>query len=452
MSARLPEVAARHNLTTQALAQLFRTDLNLWIDKTDKLVYLDEYVPQNSGTASATDIAPAAPALLAQTFQLHSLPGAAKVIYLDFDGHTTSGTPWNQNFTGGADIVSTPYDTGGASGTLSNAELDNIQYIWQRVAEEFLPLGVDVTTQDPGVEALRNMGGGDAAWGVRVVISPTNWYSTNAGGVAYIGSFNWNSDTPCWVFTAQLGNGYEKYVADAAAHEIGHTLGLYHDGKTDGTGYYTGHNGWAPIMGVGYYQSLVQWSKGEYALANNLQDDLAVMTGGYGFSYRTDDHGNSISSATPLTVVNSTAVSGQGIIERTTDKDYFSFQTGAGAVSFNLTGNARSSNLDMQVELLDASGTVVLVNNPAGLAASFSTTLNAGTYYLAVDGVGTGDATTGYSNYGSLGRIQPQRHNCRLDQRASSDSSGGVAQCAERVGRKRGSVCANQFELARHGE
>lgn len=32
----------------------------------------------------------------------------------------------------------------------------------------------------------------------------------------------------------------------------------------------SGANGWAPIMGVGYYQELTQWSKGEYAGANNV--------------------------------------------------------------------------------------------------------------------------------------------------------------------------------------
>ena len=32
---------------------------------------------------------------LTQTFQLHSRPAATKIIYLDFDGHLTIGTPWN---------------------------------------------------------------------------------------------------------------------------------------------------------------------------------------------------------------------------------------------------------------------------------------------------------------------------------------------------------------------
>ncbi|HRC36429.1 MAG TPA: M66 family metalloprotease, partial [Rubrivivax sp.] len=102
------------------------------------------------------------------------------------------------------------------------------------------------------------------------------------------------------VFYDALGSGNEKYVAEAISHEAGHNMGLGHDGYSGG-GYYQGHGsgatGWAPIMGVGYYQSLVQWSKGEYATANNVQDDYAVMQSN-GLPLRADDHGNSAGTAT----------------------------------------------------------------------------------------------------------------------------------------------------------
>ncbi len=73
-----------------------------------------------------------------------------------------------------------------------------------------------------------------------------------------------------------------KNIAEAASHEIGHNLGLNHDGQTTSTaGYYTGHGsgatGWAPIMGVGYSKEVTQWSKGDYANANNQQDDMSVL-------------------------------------------------------------------------------------------------------------------------------------------------------------------------------
>ena len=90
-----------------------------------------------------------------------------------------------------------------------------------------------------------------------------------------------------------------KYISDSASHEVGHTLGLHHDG-TDTSGYYLGHGsgavGWAPIMGMAYYKNLAQWSKGEYLAANNPEDDLQLIS--QHVPYRPDDHGNNCSTAT----------------------------------------------------------------------------------------------------------------------------------------------------------
>ena len=401
LGARLPAVAALHSVAPGRLRELFLTDSYLAVDEDDNLLFIDEFLPDQADAAPAATVGSGGgPLDLSKTFLLHSLPGAAKVIYLDFDGHSTSGTSWNSGY--GDPIVSAPYDIDGAAG-FSNTELTRIQSIWQRVAEDYLPYGVDVTTQDPGLEALRKSGTGDTAWGQRVVISPTNWYNTGAGGVAYIGAFSWSSDTPCFVFTAQLGNGNEKYTSEAASHEAGHTVGLYHDG-TASAGYYQGHGGWAPIMGVGYYQALVQWSKGEYPGANNTEDDLTKITG-YGFTFRNDDHGNTVAAATPLVVTNSTAVSGSGIIERTTDRDAFSFMTGAGPITLTVASPSPSPNLDVRAELYDSGGALMASADLATtLSASISyNVLSPGTYTLVVDGVGKGDLSTGYSDYGSLG-------------------------------------------------
>jgi hypothetical protein len=207
----------------------------------------------------------------AQTFSLHSRPTATRVIYLDFTGHTTSGTVWNSSFAGGASVVTPPYDTDGNPSAFSTAEMDSIQHIWMRVSEDYAPFDVDVTTADPGIEGLRKTSTTDNAYGVRACIggSGTDWYGAQAGGVAYVGSFGWSDGTPAFIFSVALGNGYEKYVAEAVSHEVGHTLGLHHDGVIGGSAYFQGQNNWAPIMGVGYYADLVQFSKGEYSGANN---------------------------------------------------------------------------------------------------------------------------------------------------------------------------------------
>jgi PKD repeat protein len=183
-------------------------------------------------------------------------------------------------------------------------------------------------------------------------------------------------------------------------------LGLSHDGKTDGTAYYsgqgTGDTGWAPIMGVGYYKNLSQWSKGEYALANNTQDDLAIITS-Y-IAYRPDDHGNDHASATILPA--GSTISTSGVIERNTDIDVFRFQTGAGTIALDIIPFERGPNLDVLAELYDSDGNLIATNNPADfLYSDLTLTVPAGTYYLHVRGAGTGDPLgTGYTGYGSLGQ------------------------------------------------
>jgi hypothetical protein len=348
---------------------------------------------------------------LADTFFLNSNPGASHTIYLDFDGNVTSGTPWNSNFNGGADFTTPAYNPDGVAG-FSNSELTAIQQVWQRVVEDFVAFDVNVTTQEPtdGGDLINN-GSGDSRWGVRVAIggSSYDWYGAGAGGVAYIGSFNWNTDSPTYVFPDQLGNGFEKYVAEAASHEAGHTLGLRHDG-TSTLGYYDGHGSgetaWAPIMGVGYYNNLSQWSRGEYADANRLEDDLTIITSQNGFGYRADDYGDTNGTASAANLVNSTTIDAAGIIEQNTDVDVFSFVTGAGTVSIDVQEFERGPNVDIQADLYDSSGSLVTSANPTdSLDAQLNASVSAGTYYLHVTGVGNGDPlTTGYSDYGSIGQ------------------------------------------------
>ena len=83
---------------------------------------------------------------------IHSMEtGAPRVIYLDFTGHSTSGTNWNSSYSGGNPIVSAPFSIDADANALSDHELTFIRNVWRRVAEDFAPFSVDVTTQDPGV-------------------------------------------------------------------------------------------------------------------------------------------------------------------------------------------------------------------------------------------------------------------------------------------------------------
>lgn len=312
---------------------------------------------------------------------LQSYPGGNGCVLLDFDGQYVSGTPWNNG---------NPINA--AAANLTDAEKEQV---WELISEDYRPFHVNITTS----EAVFNTY--PKTKRMRCIFTPTNTAAPGSGGVAYVGSFNWNDDTPCWVF-----NSGAKAAGDAGAHEVGHTFGLSHDGRTTPTEeYYAGQGNWAPIMGVGYYVPIVQWSKGEYANANNKEDDLAIITSTtYGVGYRADDYSNTIAAASALTIDPSGNVNTSGVIERTADVDMFSFTTTGGTVSLNFNPAANYPDLDILATLYNSSGTVVTSANPAALNASISTTLAAGTYYVSVTGTGYGDPlTTGYSNYASLG-------------------------------------------------
>lgn len=344
----------------------------------------------------------------ADTFLLHSRPGATKRIYLDFDGHKTLGTWWNS---GRAKAIVTPaYDTDGKAG-FSSVELAAIQQIWARVAEDFAPFDVDVTTQAPNPGDLVNSGGTDNRWGTRVAIggSAMDWLGARGvGGIAYIRSFGHSVDTPAFVFSRAYS--VVKDIAEVVSHEVGHTLGLFHDGRTTpAEGYYNGHGdgatSWAPIMGVGYGREVTQWSRGEYAHADNSQDDLDAITRWNGFGYRPDDAGNSLASARDVGVLGSAATNFGGVIEQNTDVDVFSFTT-PGSFRVTVSPAAVGANLDILAEIRDGSGTVVATANPTNrLDASVSLTVAAGRYTLSIRGVGFGSPlSNGYSNYASLGQ------------------------------------------------
>ncbi|MEY4385215.1 MAG: hypothetical protein RLY20_498, partial [Verrucomicrobiota bacterium] len=409
LGGRLPEVAAFYRKSPEQLRNAFRSDRSLHADKQGRLFHICDLqshagAPQAAGTTENIGPTDPPPFSTSDTFLLHSRPGANRVIYLDFNGHTDTSGSW------GAGATSPPFDIDGSPATFNSTERNRIVYVWQRVSEDFAMYEIDVTTEDPGIEALRKSNGADQQYGVRVVIggSWTNWFGQSSGGVAKVGSFNWNKDTPCWVFPLNLGPNDEKDIAEATSHEAGHTLGLYHDGTTTGAEYYSGQGNWAPIMGTGYSKPIVQWCKGEYANANNTEDDLAAMLG-YGAVYRSDDHGDNIAAATILSGVSS-AVATNGVVERNTDVDFFRFTAAGGPVTIKVNRAPRDSNLHMQVKLYDVGGTPILTNTPSDnssgtQSATNTLTLPGGFYCLSVQGVGSGNpATTGYSSYASLGQ------------------------------------------------
>jgi hypothetical protein len=414
----LAAIAAWYGKSERHLRAELLSDRRLRIDQTGRLMVIDELdVPLSSTSTAeaATGLQDGQLAPLDQTFKLHSKPGSQRTLYLDFDGATLSGTAWN---TSGNTISAAPFDMDGNLSSFSTAELQRIQYIWQRVAEDYAPFDINVTTEAVPPDRISRSSTADQIFGtVALITRRSGVYSCSCGGVAYVGIFGMTTDfyKPALVFYDSLGPANEKFVAEAISHEVGHNLGLTHDG-TASSGYYTGHGSdpatsWAPIMGVGYYKSLVQFSRGEYASANNRQDDFAVAQS-YGLPLRSDDHGNSITTATTLEATASGGIafsSANGVIETASNRDMFSFTAGRGKLTATVVTSARSPNADLVLSLYDAAGTLLASANPAQtLSAALNFQLPAqGTYYLAVSATGNGDPLgTGYSSYGSVGLYQ----------------------------------------------
>lgn len=325
---------------------------------------------------------------------LNSLSTAPATIYLDFDGHNVNSAYWN----GGV-----PF-TCAAPGMTDT----DITEIFNRVAEDYRPFNINITTDSSRfLSAPLNKR-------IRVVITPTSNWFTGVGGVSFIGSFKWGDDTPAFVFCDRLGPNNPKMVAECCSHESGHSVGLSHQSKydvtcnltatyNDGTG--SGEAAWAPIMGNSYYRNMSGWNNGPTPYGcTNTQDNLSIITSQNGFTYREDDHSNDISFNPSAIDISTTVV--KGIITTNTDKDAFKFTLNENANfsmdvrPFSVGANYAGANLDIKVSLYNASKILINSYNPSGsMYVTVDTILNAGAYYMLVEGTGN----TNVNNYGSLG-------------------------------------------------
>lgn len=334
---------------------------------------------------------------------LDSLPSATHVIYIDFDGELVTDPDWNDGFS----ILAVPTKLG--TSTITAAQMTEV---WKRVAEDMRPFNVSVTTIASRYE---NASVGER---MRCIVTSTDAAAPGAGGVAYLDTFNdagpgsgYTSTVPCWAFT-------ESYylpddIAGTISHEVGHTFGLSHDGRFPDNApnheeYYDGHGSgatsWAPLMGSTYDHAVSQWSRGEYANASNHEDDLAIIgNAANGFFLRPDDALDSPAGAMGLP--NTGFFSQSGIVSAASDIDFYTFVTPGGNLSLTASSAAVGPNLDILLELRSADGSTVLANsNPVGPAKALITKVLApGTYLIAVRGSGFGNASAGYTTYGSIG-------------------------------------------------
>ncbi len=206
-----------------------------------------------------------------------------------------------------------------------------IQKIWARVAEDFAPFNVDVTTQDPGVEALRQERHRRRPLGHPRRHHPGRHARTRLGRRRLHRLVQLQQRHPGLRLQHQREERRRgRHATRSATPSASATTAPRRWGTTAATAAAPppGARSW----GRRYSPNVTQWSKGEYAGANNPRTTSPSSP------RRTASPTAPTTSATarpppsPLLPQGASRVGPvYGVVERNTDADYFSFYANAGA-------------------------------------------------------------------------------------------------------------------------
>jgi hypothetical protein len=336
---------------------------------------------------------------------LNSRPGAPAAIYLCFVGDSGNSLA--------------AYSTDSDATTFNTSEQSDIYTLWQSVSIYYSMFDVNVTTVQPGTNGTP--------------LVPTGWdtlTSSVSGGATTtlegVPDSSTNSVNPQWDV---------KYRFTGPTHEEGHDFGLNHQGTYDLFGALTStYSGGSDalhgaMMGDDTAQKIHKWlighpngNQGNLPMPTVLQDDMAVIANtikshasGYaGDGYGSDDYGNTIAAATPLTLNNGNAQT-TGVIERLGDVDTFSLVSTGGRYSLSATRAMpdvedsfnSGSQVDLKLTVYDSMGNIVAAQDGDPIAAIstqtmvnnqfLNVTLGSGTYYVAISSHGNYDDQGAYN-------------------------------------------------------
>lgn len=183
-------------------------------------------------------------------------------VYLDFDGEQVATPYWN----GGFSFYATP---SGLSDVEKARITDSIRW-------DYMPYNITITRDSSVLLKF------PATKRTRLIFTAYNeWYGA-AGGVAWIESLTWGLDIPAFVFTKALSYA-PTYIQEAGSHEIGHTIGLYHQVRCVDGVYFSEYNSnsgftYAPIMGNSYNKFGVFWTGPILSCSPIINEDLEIKT------------------------------------------------------------------------------------------------------------------------------------------------------------------------------
>ncbi|MFK7852266.1 MAG: hypothetical protein AB8D78_14915 [Akkermansiaceae bacterium] len=339
--------------------------------------------------------------------KLSSKSWAKRVLYLDFDGHSLKGTVWNED----QSVIKVKSIVG------EQVDADFIRRVWLKVSAAYAPFRVNVTTDSRVFakakprERLRVLGSSN----------PRQIGESNIGGISYVGTFGQSFYQPSFFFVKSFTTSTN--AGRVAIHESGHSMGLFHDGRSSSPSqeYYRSHGKsprkWASWMGHSSGADITQWSRGQYYLASNKEDDLSMLQSVLG---STSEGPSSLRK--PITLSLPGKRNGQ-IISRD-DFDFYVIKGGKGKnVKIRVSPRMGSRSLIPSLLLLDASGSRIPSRKfrwENGLTVVRSVTLPSNYVVAKVGGAGFGNPwkpkangfPTGATDYGSIG---PYRISVTLD-------------------------------------
>lgn len=393
----------------ESLIQVVEGNESAWVTPEGEMFFADAAAAEAAGpggtdTPGITAGAPPTPSGYGPTGMPihHSLPGAQFKLYLDFDGDIVSSRFWRLN------RALPGYSIDGNLNQFNAEEQAVISRVWGRVAEDYAPFGIDVTTERP-VELQRgHPGEQNVLWSIVTRFASAGFDSSIAGVSLFsLDYMPFGTETPTFTFF-DLFRRDDSALADIVSHEAGHMFGLLHDGQGFAE-YYGGHGtgatSWGPIMGSPFGRNVTQWSLGDYdggtnpPLGNAFQDDVAIIAGKLGF--RADDGADEAPAAAPL------ALPTHAIITNPLDVDLFALPNTRG-IELTITGfragsGADGGNLDVAAEIVDATGLVIASSDDVEeTTAHLAAALPAGQHFLRVRPSAN---PANYTTYGSLGEF-----------------------------------------------
>jgi hypothetical protein len=324
-------------------------------------------------------------------FALASNPDAPVTFYLDFDGGELENTHWNKR--AGADIVTIkPFSLDSDDQSLSVREKSVIHNVWAKVSATFAQFDVNVTTMPPTADKVVKNSDTDEEFGVHVMFTEHELpigADCNCNGIATDGTAIRVSEnqipSPAFVnprfFIDEADyhdSAYDFRNVEAASfalfhiavHEIGHTLGLSHDGSGD-------HSEYGPPMGaLSFFMGatpldfvgMARWSDGSHTHVfgeqeggkyENFEDDISILE--KLLPVREDDFANNLVNAE--TAYSATNLNNQtrleGILTNHRDRDWVRLDVLDTSIVRLQAGPAvHNHQLAVNLRIVNASGAV----------------------------------------------------------------------------------------------